>query len=106
MKRYDVVITQSAAMDMESIYNYIAFNLQAPSTAMEQYTRIANEVLSLEYFPERIKLMDTFPEKRRGLRQLLVDNYSVFFSIDGNRVIVISVLYTASDIINKLRSIS
>lgn len=42
--------------------------------------------------------MDSEPEKRMELRRMLVDNYSVFYTIRDERVIVTDVLYTASDI--------
>lgn len=41
--------------------------------------------------------MDSEPEKRMELRRMLVDNYSVFYTIRDERVIVTDVLYTASD---------
>lgn len=42
------------------------------------------------------------PECAMGLRQLPVDNYSVFYVIKEERVIVIGVLYSASDIGRRL----
>ena len=47
--------------------------------------------------------MDSEPERSREMRRLLVDNYSVFFVIQGNKVIVTDVLYIASDIENRLK---
>jgi len=47
--------------------------------------------------------MDSEPEKRMELRRMLVDNYSVFYIIRDERVIVTDVLYTASDIEARLR---
>ena len=65
---------------------------------MKQYNRIADEILKLDTFPERFRIMDSEPEKRMELRRMLVDNYSVFYTIRDKRVIVTDVLYTASDI--------
>lgn len=90
---------------MEEIYNYIAYQLQASETAMNQYNRIADAIESLDKFPERVKLMETERERALGLRQLLVDNYSVFFNIREERVIVTNVLYSASDITKRLRDL-
>ena len=53
--------------------------------------------------PERIKLMESEPERTRGLRRLIVDNYAVFFIIADDVVIVTNVLSGASDIENRLR---
>ena len=103
MKQYRVLITDEALNDMESIYEYIAEELLAPDTAMGQYNRIADAIETLDQMPERIKLMESEPEKTRGLRKLIVDNYAVFFIVEDDTVIVSNVLYGASDIENRLR---
>ncbi len=105
MKQYEVQITDSALFDMEEIYNYIAHQLQAAETAMNQYNRIADAIETLDKFPERVKLMETEVDRALGLRQLLIDNYSVFFNIREERVIVTNVLYSASDITKRLRDL-
>ena len=53
-----------------------------PDNAMGQYNRIADEILTLDTFPERFRIMDSEPEKRMELTD---------------------VLYTASDIEARLR---
>ena len=82
MKQYKVEITKEALQDMEDIYNYIAIDLLAPDNAMGQYNRIADEILTLDTFQERFRIMDSEPEKRMELTD---------------------VLYTASDIEARLR---
>ena len=64
MKQYKVEITKEALQDMEDIYNYIAIDLLAPANAMGQYNRIADEILTLDTFPERFRIMDSESEKR------------------------------------------
>lgn len=103
MRQYKVLVTDEALNDMRLIYEYIAEELLSPDTAMGQYNRIADAIESLDQMPERIKLMESEPEKTRGLRRLIVDNYAVFFIIEDETVIVTNVLYGASDIENKLR---
>lgn len=103
MEFYKIHITDEALNDMESIYEYIAEELLAPDTAMGQYNRIADAIETLNQMPERIKVMESEPEKTRGLRKLIIDNYAVFFFIAENKVIITNVLYGASDIENRLR---
>ena len=103
MKQYRIQITDSALSDMEEIYNYIAEQLQAPETAMEQYNRIADVIETLDKFPERVKLMESEEEGVLELRQMPVDNFSVFFHIREEWVIITNVLYSASDITKRLR---
>ncbi len=104
MKQYRVQITDKALADMEEIYNYIAIQLQAPENAMGQYNRIAKAIEELNIFPEKIRLMESKQERTLGLRQLAVDNYSIFYVIENERVIVMRVLYSASDIELRLKS--
>ena len=103
MRQYKVEITREALQDMEDIYNYIAIDLLSPENAIGQYNRIANEILTLDTFPERFRIMESEPEKSMELRRMLVDNYSVFYTIPADKVIVTDVLYTASDIEARLR---
>ena len=103
MKEYDVKITHRALADIDMIYDYIAQSLQAPDTAAKQYNRIADGIMSLNIFPERCKLFDSQPERDMGLRQLLVDNYSVIYVVEDDAVTVLRVLYSASDICARLK---
>lgn len=102
MKQYRIQITDKALSDMEEIYNYIAEQLLAPEVAMRQYKRIADAIETLDTFPERVKLMETEEERVLGLRQMPVDNFSVFFHIREERVIITNVLYSASDVARRL----
>ena len=71
MKRYEVAVSDKANVDMEAIYRYIAETLLEPVTATKQYDRIVEAILSLEEMPERIRIMDSEPERIKGLRPLL-----------------------------------
>ena len=102
MKRYKVQITDRALADMEDIYVYIAEQLLAPENVMGQYNRIAEAIQNLNVFPERVQIMESEPEHTMGLRQLPIDNFSVFYVIEDNRVVVTRVLYSASDISKRL----
>ena len=103
MKQYVVEITDEALADMEQLYNHIAFVLLAPENAMGQYNRIADEILKLSVFSERFRIIDSEPEHSNGIRRMLVDNYSVFYIIKEDKVIVTDVLYSASDIEERLK---
>lgn len=104
LKRYKVQITNEALADMEQLYNHIAYVLQAPENAMDQYNRIADAILTLSTMAERIRIMESEPERSKEMRRLLIDNYSVFYVIQGDEVIVTDVLYSASDIERRLKN--
>lgn len=104
MKQYKVQITDKALEDMEEIYHYIAIQLQAPENAIGQYNRIAQAIEELNIFPEKVRFMESEKERTMGVRQLMVNNNSVFYTIENERVIVIRVLYSASDIGIRLKA--
>lgn len=56
-------------------------------------------------FPERVKLMESEAEFALGLRQMPVDNFSVFFHIREEQVIVTNILFSAGDITKRLREV-
>lgn len=103
MKQYTVEVTDEALADMEQLYNHIAFVLLSPENAIGQYNRIADEILKLDMFPERFRIMDSEPWHSKGMRRMLVDNYSVFYVLQEDKVIVTDVLYSASDIEKRLK---
>jgi hypothetical protein len=55
---------------------------------MGQYNRIAEEIQKLTVFPERVRIMESEPEHTIGPRQLSIDNFSVFYVIEDDMVIV------------------
>ena len=61
MNKYTVNITDAALADMEELYNYIAYDLQAPENAIRQYNRIADSILSLKDFSERFGIFKSEP---------------------------------------------
>ena len=98
MKTYNIEITSKAYKDMDSIYTYIAYELHEPIVAANQYDRIADAILTLDKMPDRIKIMNSEPALSRSLRPLLVDNYTVLFTIELDTVFIVRVLYSSSDI--------
>ena len=102
MKYHEVLISDKANEDMETIFRYISETLRAPESAANQYYKIADAILSLEQMPERIRVMDSEPERSRGLRPLIVGNYTVFFVINADTVYIARVLYGASNISKRL----
>lgn len=105
MKKYRVKITGRALRDMEAIYDYIACRLASPTTAMRQYNRIAEGIQSLAVFPERYPLFGSSVDVEREMRQILVDRYSAVYTIRGDEVVVLRVLYSASDLASRLRDL-
>ena len=63
---------------------------------------LADEILKLDNFPERYPIYKSFTRYDLPLYRMTVDNYSVFYIIQGSTVLVTNVLYSASNLTNKL----
>ena len=48
--------------------------------------------------PFRYKMTDIEPGRSRGLHQMRIENYYVFYLITANKVYVTNILYCQSDI--------
>ena len=100
MKKYEVKLSEGALSRLDALYDYIANKLEAPETAQAQTERIEDAVLTLETLPERCRVL--FSRHGHELRRLMVDNYSIFYYIKGTDVIVTDILYSKSDIDQRL----
>jgi toxin ParE1/3/4 len=104
---YHIQVTYYAEKDLRDIYEYIAFTLLEPGTAVEQLDRIEKAILSLDELPERFRLVGYEPWYSRGIRQIPVDNFIVFYVINTDEKIVsiIRVMYGRRDISKQLNII-
>lgn len=52
---FEVEISKQAENDLRGIFEYIAFELQAPENAAGQLDRLEDHILNLEKMPERYR---------------------------------------------------
>lgn len=97
---YTVVYSPAAQNDVRSIYMYIAYELLAEETAIDQVKRIRTAIHSLDALPERFGAVDWEPWASMGMRKMPVDNYIVFYLVDTqSRIVTVDrVFYTGQDI--------
>ncbi|GAB2024281.1 type II toxin-antitoxin system RelE/ParE family toxin [Lactovum odontotermitis] len=113
---YDVRTTPQSEKDLRDIYEYIAFNLQAPHNAVKQINALEEKILSLSTMPERFRRYLEEPWKSRNLRIMPVGNYLVFYipvveyteneSNENGLVTILRVMYGGRDIQKQLSQLS
>ena len=89
---YKVEFLASAKDDMLKIASYISNNLYNPSAAMKLIAKLENAKNSLKQFPL------THPKHESDtvntvFRRMLVDNYVMFYIVDGENVYVAFMLH-------------
>ena len=101
---YEAEVSQQADSDLRGIFEYIAFELQAPENASGQLERLEEQILSLDTIPERYRKYEKEPWETRGLRVLPVDNYVILYIPDSDKkvVTILRVMYAGRDIDNQL----
>lgn len=102
---WKIVYTAQARQDLRDIYEYIAFELLVPETAVGQTKRIMKTIRSLEETPLRHRLYGEEPWHSQGIRFFPVDNYLVFYLPEESRNIVniIRIMYGGRDVRRQLR---
>ena len=73
-----------AEIDLRGIFEYIAFELQAPENASGQLDRLEACIMDLDHMPKRYRQYELEPWKSRGLRVAPVDNYLVLYIPDDD----------------------
>lgn len=104
MNKYHVRIAAKASIQLSQIYEYIAFELLEPSYAAKQVEYLTRKILSLDTTPRRCKPFSDTLYPGQEVRRLLVNNYSIFFFINDSVVTVTDIIYSRSDIINRLKN--
>ena len=101
---YQITISTPAETDLRNIFTYIAFELNSPLTALQQLSRLEEQINSLDRMPKRFSLYQKEPWLSRGLRFVPVDNYIIFYiPQDSERTVtIIRVMYKGKDIENEL----
>ena len=95
MINYQIIIEESARLDLISVIDYIIDVFQEPLIAFKMQESIVNEIISLERFPKRAKALEDEPFKSMGYRVTYVKNYSIFYKVidESQEVRVMRILY-------------
>lgn len=82
MDKYKIKINPKAIRELDSIYEYIAKEKQAPENAKGQVDRIRKAILNLDIFLQSHQERSEGRYAGKDYRQLLIDNYIAIFRID------------------------
>lgn len=103
---YQVMYSPEALDDLRKIYSYIAYELQAPDTALNQVNRIREKIRNLDFMPMRYAVVEWEPWKSMQMHKVPVDNYLIFYIADSDTmtVTIIRIVYGGRDIEGSVKS--
>ena len=91
MKRYEVVISQLAEIDINEIISY--YLQKNRDTTLELYKRIKNRILELDNLPNKGRIVPELDKNGiHEFRELVEGNYRIVYSIHGMRVHILAVV--------------
>lgn len=102
MSGYTIRYSDEALQNLRDIYDYVSAELKAPGIAAVQVSRIREEIRSLDLFPMRNKTVEWEPWSSRGLRQMPVDRFVVFYIVSdkAKEVQINRIIYGKRDLPN------
>ena len=106
--RYEVKISDQALEQLERTVDYISHTLAEPQTAYKWLNSMEQEMQSLEFMPNRVRLTYEEPWRSRGIHCMNAMNYNVYFRIEeeSKTVWVTAVIYGRRNQCEQLRNMN
>lgn len=96
-KKFQVVWSESAALDLKSIVLFIAQN--SMQNAREEFAKIKKECLLLEKFPDLGKIPAELEDLQiGGYRELTINPWRVFYRKQAEQIVVLAVVDSRRDL--------
>lgn len=95
MAAYKIKIYPTAQQDFMDIIDYL--NTLSPDTALRYYNLLTDKIASLSQMPERCPHPHDLALTAKDYRYLIVQNYLVFFIVNGDTVQIHRILYNRRD---------
>ena len=93
MERYEVKFLADALNDLEEIILYISRD--SKTAALKMHDLFIEKATNLSIFPKRGRLVPDKKMSEIGFRMLVVEQYLVFYKIDGSTIHIHRVLHGA-----------
>lgn len=102
--KWKILYSARAKEDLQSIYEYIAYDLYEPDTAADQVRAIMNAISNLDEMPMKYRQYDVEPWASKGMRIISVGNYVILYlpEENSNEVNIVRIMYGGRDIANQI----
>lgn len=98
INNYEIILTDSAKIDLEEIYEYISESLSETNSANKLMEKIENDILRLEQHPYSCIEVQVKPHNKI-YRKLVTGKYIVLYRVDEKykQVVIFNVIYGKRD---------
>jgi addiction module RelE/StbE family toxin len=95
---YKIHYLPIALDDLKSIVRYITYKLESPRSAERLISKIENEVQKIANNPFRCHLFISPERLKHEYRVLHIDNYSLFYVVENEKIEIHRVIHALRDI--------
>ena len=89
-RRYKVILSQDAEIDLQAYIDYILFDCKAPLTALKHYENLFDTLKSLECFPKSypIQTGSSFSLFGTNVRRINYKKMAIVYTVHGDTVYI------------------
>lgn len=99
---FSVKLSPDAVQDLKGIKTYITDELQNPIAAKNTIDKIVSTYENLSLFPESGIPVQKYISFPTDYKFILANNYSIFYRIEQNSVLIVRILYSKRNFIQIL----
>ena len=90
MKRHKVVYSQEAIADRDELFDVIAYDFQAPATAIKYIQELVDTVKQLQVFPEAFPIQTNSTLSRYGanVRRINYKKMAIIYTVHDDTVYI------------------
>ena len=102
--KWRMLYSARAKEDLQSIYEYIAYDLHEPEIALGQVRAIMDEIRDLDEMPMRYRQYEVEPWISKGIRIFSVGKYVILYQPEesNHEVNIVRIMYGGRDISKQL----
>ncbi|MDR2717201.1 MAG: type II toxin-antitoxin system RelE/ParE family toxin [Treponema sp.] len=93
-----------ALNDLKDIVRYIAHTLESPQAAENFISKIDKEVVKIAENPFRCRLYTSSEKLKYDYRVLHINNYSLFYAVENEKIEIHRVIYSRRDTVRILKA--
>ena len=101
---YKIHYLPIALDDLKNIVRYMADTFESPGAAEKFLSKINKEVLKIADNPFRCRLYASSEKLKHDYRVLHIDNYSLFYETEKNKIEIHRIIYSRRDTVRILKA--
>ena len=101
-KKYEIKYSELFYKDLDSIMNYIKYELENIEAARKLFDKIIEEISNRAYNPEAYERYYSIKKRKNTYYRIYVKNYTIFYVVKENTIEVRRIIYSKCNLKNMI----